>query len=156
MVADFASKFRLRELTVFETDFWTVSVRPEQTTLGSLVISSRRPDAQFVSLTPQESLEFPALIEIAIRAIDYLFSPNVVNLLGLMLVDPRLHLHLIPRYSEVRQFGGRTWFDPDFPRMLRSLSTAVNVTEEDELLLLKEKFESTIKDQDILLSNGSK
>ena len=155
MTPDFESKFRLGELTVFETESWAVSVRPEQTTLGSLLISSRRPTAKFVSLSPQESLELPALIEITIRAIDYLFSPHVVNLLGLMLVDPRLHLHLIPRYSEVRQFGGRKWFDPDFPRMLTSLSTAVNVTEEDELFLLKEKFESTIREQDIPLRSGS-
>ncbi len=40
---------------------------------------------------------------------------NKINYLMLMMVDPDVHFHVLPRYEEAQEFGGTTYPDPGWP-----------------------------------------
>ena len=95
---------------VREFEHWVVLVRPAQVTLGSLVLAARN-DATAYGELPRaafaEQADAVAAIERALRAFtDY----ERINYLMLMMVDPHVHFHVIPRYS-----GTRSWNGLDFP-----------------------------------------
>ena len=144
MISDFNHKFRVADFLVFEKSTWRLSVRPRQVTLGSLVLSSARPDAQLSSLTQEESADLGPALKTGIEAIETLFAPRVINVLGLMLVDPWLHFHLIPRYDGQRDFAGKRWVDLSFPKMLDSLSGEDDFSRHEILQELKETFRRQI------------
>jgi diadenosine tetraphosphate (Ap4A) HIT family hydrolase len=122
-VSDFDKKFEVERFLLVRTAHWRISVRPVQVTLGSLIVSSNNKSAGLSSLSKSESGELGFVFALASKILDDAFSPYVINFLGLMLVDPRVHFHLIPRYEYPLAFGGQKWEDKSFPAMLTSLES---------------------------------
>src|SRR5687767_1945464 len=95
---------------VREFEHWVVLVRPAQVTLGSLVLAAKSEATAYGDLPRAafaEQGDAVAAIERALRAFaDY----ERINYLMLMMVDPNVHFHVIPRYS-----GTRSWNGLDFP-----------------------------------------
>jgi diadenosine tetraphosphate (Ap4A) HIT family hydrolase len=52
-------------------------------------------------------------LEQALRAT---FDHQKINYLALMMVDPHVHFHVIPRYSTSREFEGSSFADPAWPK----------------------------------------
>ena len=50
------------------------------------------------------------------RALRAAFDYQKLNYLALMMVDPHVHFHVIPRYSEAREFEGSTFLDAAWPK----------------------------------------
>lgn len=128
-LASFHKTFRLRDLTVCTTDNWVVSVRPGQLTLGSLVASSRFEHVLFSELPSQaghELLQIIATYEVISRK---LFAADKLNCISLMLKDPLVHFHLLPRYSAPVTWNGDIWSDTDWPKpsQFRALETPTPV-----------------------------
>ncbi len=44
------------------------------------------------------------------------FDFQKINYLALMMVDPHVHFHVIPRYSGSREFAGSTFADATWPK----------------------------------------
>lgn len=110
-------KFGYPGTLVREWDHWVVLLRPAQVTLGSLVLAARS-DATAYSDLPDDAFAQQAL---AVRAIESALKQfcdyERINYLMLMMVDPNVHFHVIPRYSEPRsrlgaQFPDRGWPGP--------------------------------------------
>ena len=103
-------KFGYPDTLVREFEHWVVLVRPAQVTLGSLVLAAKS-DATAYSALPDAAFAEQA---VAIRAIECALqrfcSYERINYLMLMMVDPQVHFHVIPRYS-----GSREWEGLDFP-----------------------------------------
>ena len=103
-------KFGYPGTLVREFEHWVVLVRPAQVTLGSLVLAAKS-DATAYSGLPDEAFAEQA---VAVRAIESALrqfcSYERINYLMLMMVDPQVHFHVIPRYS-----GSREWEGLDFP-----------------------------------------
>ena len=101
---------------VCEFEHWVVLVRPDQVTLGSLVLAAKG-DATAYGDLPREAFaeqgEIVAAIERALRAF---CAYEKINYLMLMMVDPNPHFHVIPRYSETRTWNGIEFPDPGWPR----------------------------------------
>ena len=55
------------------------------------------------------------------------FDFQKINYLALMMVDPHVHFHVIPRYSSSREFGGATCLDAAWPKP-PDLGTALPLT----------------------------
>lgn len=112
----FLRKFQIERLTVMSVGSWVVSVRPEQVTVGSLVLSLARPCSAFGQLTRAEGADLAA----AFRAIEKLcaasFRPDRINYLALMMVDSQVHFHVIPRYTRAIVLGGLSFVDRDWPK----------------------------------------
>lgn len=108
-------KFGYPDSLVREFEHWAVLVRPAQVTLGSLVLAatgdaeaySRLPDGAFA-----EQAEAVRAIESALR--DFCAYERI-NYLMLMMVDPHVHFHVIPRYSGDRQWQGIAFPDAGWP-----------------------------------------
>ncbi len=95
---------------VKEYEHWVVLVRGDQVTLGSLVLASKSDATAFGALPPAAFAELGAIIPIIEQALRAFCAYEKVNYLMLMMVDPNVHLHVLPRYS-----GTRRWGDVEFP-----------------------------------------
>lgn len=114
-LAAFRETFRLDELTVSEGAHWVASVRPGQITLGSMVISSARGLLDFADLDADSGATLGAAFGEAERLARRLFGAVRVNFVALMMKDPIIHFHALPRYDTDVQRYGRTWEDSDWP-----------------------------------------
>jgi diadenosine tetraphosphate (Ap4A) HIT family hydrolase len=107
-------KFGYGTGTLFEDEHWAAVVRPAQPTLGSLVLICKRDVTAFGDLTPDEGAALPGMAA-RIAVAHALVRPERVNYLMLMMVDPHVHFHVIPRYEGVRDWGGLTFPDAGWP-----------------------------------------
>lgn len=96
---------------------WVVLLRPDQPTLGSLILAARGEARAFGSLPAAAYAELGTVtadIEAALkRAVDY----EKINYLMLMMVDPHVHYHVIPRYAGTRSAEGLTISDAGWPKV---------------------------------------
>ena len=103
-------KFGYPATLIKEFEHWLVLLRPAQVTLGSLVLAAKN-DATAYGRLPSaaftEQGEVVAAIEHALAAFT---AYEKINYLMLMMVDPNVHFHVIPRYA-----GTRSWNDVEFP-----------------------------------------
>jgi diadenosine tetraphosphate (Ap4A) HIT family hydrolase len=103
-------KFGYPASLIHELDHWVILLRPAQVTFGSLVLAAKSDATAYSQLSSQafaEQAEAVRLIERALTAsVDY----ERINYLMLMMVDPNVHFHVIPRYSSTRR-----WNDIEFP-----------------------------------------
>jgi diadenosine tetraphosphate (Ap4A) HIT family hydrolase len=94
---------------------WVALVRPQQPTLGSLVLVCTERTTAFGAISDEAFAALaPAVREIE-GALAAAFRYDKINWLMLMMVDKEVHFHVIPRYSEPREFGGRTFADAGWP-----------------------------------------
>lgn len=110
-----ARKFGYPDTLVAETDAWLVLVRPKQPTLGALVLVCKEPETAFgqVSASAYASLQ-PVVAEIE-RVLRQRVDYERINYLMLMMVDPDVHFHVIPRYSMAREYAGQPFADAGWP-----------------------------------------
>jgi len=90
-------------------------LRPAQVTLGSLVLASKSDAKAYGELSTAafaEQGEVIAAMEEALRAFT---EYERINYLMLMMVDPNVHFHVIPRYSESRHWNGLEFPDAGWP-----------------------------------------
>ena len=121
-------KFGYPSTLVKEFDHWVVLLRPTQVTLGSLVLAAKS-DAIAYSGLPRlafaEQMDAVAAIE---RALSAFVSYERINYLMLMMVDPNVHFHVIPRYSAPRKWQSAEFDDAGWPGPPR-LDTNVKLDE---------------------------
>jgi diadenosine tetraphosphate (Ap4A) HIT family hydrolase len=110
-------KFGYPATLVKELEHWCIVMRPAQATLGALVLIAKS------EATSIAALPAPAYAELhtATRAIESglnTFRPfNKINYLALMMVDPHVHFHVLPRYAEPQMFDGTAFPDPGWPAL---------------------------------------
>jgi len=111
----FREKFRVEELKLFETKHWVWSLRPVQVTLGSGVLSLKRPCSFFSQLEEAEFCDLQAIIEVIEQSLSRTFNYDVANYLMLMMVDKHVHFHVIPRYGRSIEMFDTVWHDRCWP-----------------------------------------
>ena len=108
-------KFGYPDTLLREGTHWVLLARPAQVTLGSLVLCTTGEATAYGELPPEafaEQQEFVALAERVLR--DFVHYDRI-NYLMLMMVDPHVHFHVIPRYEGPRTFAGLTYPDSGWP-----------------------------------------
>ena len=130
-------KFGYPATMLKELNHWVILLRPAQATLGSLVLAARS-DATAYGDLPREAFaeqgEAVAIIEKTLRGFcDY----ERINYLMLMMVDPNVHFHVIPRYSKPRKWNGTEFADVGWPGPPQ-LGSAVQLSTEQISALGKE------------------
>lgn len=108
-------KFGYPATLVKEFDHWVVLLRPAQVTLGSLVLAARSDCTAYGELPPEAFAEQRKVIAAIERALAAFSSYERINYLMLMMVDPNVHFHVIPRYSEPRLWNGIEFADKGWP-----------------------------------------
>ncbi len=109
------AKFGYGPGTVFEDAHWAAVVRAAQPTLGSMVLIARRDVRAFGDLTTDEGAALPGMAQLIAAAHARVCRPERVNYLMLMMVDPHVHFHVIPRYAGVRDWRGQAFADAGWP-----------------------------------------
>jgi len=108
-------KFGHPRTVVAETAHWTVLARPQQVTLGSLVLACREPATAFGQVSPAAF----AGLQGAVAGVEAMLKGFVgfekINYLMLMMVDPDVHFHVIPRYEGTRRFEDLEFPDAGWP-----------------------------------------
>ncbi|MBW7835779.1 MAG: HIT family protein [Sphingomonadales bacterium] len=94
---------------------WTVLARPKQVTLGSLVLVNRSQATAFAAVGAAAFAELGLVIADIEATLSRLWGYDKINYLMLMMVDPQVHFHVLPRYRGPRTFAGRTFSDPAWP-----------------------------------------
>jgi diadenosine tetraphosphate (Ap4A) HIT family hydrolase len=124
-----AVNFGFPRTMVAETSHWLVLVRPKQPTFGSLILVCKEPVQAFSDLSPAAFSD----LQVAIKGIERLLRSNVnyekINYLMLMMVDPDVHFHVIPRYEGQREHAGQSFVDAGWPGP-PALGSAVELSDE--------------------------
>ena len=110
-----AIKFGHPESVVFETDRWSVQVRPQQPTLGALVLVCKEPAQAFSDLSPQAFSELKTVVESVESLLRRFVGYERINYLMLMMVDLDVHFHVLPRYEGDRSYDALTFTDAASP-----------------------------------------
>lgn len=85
---------------------WVVLLRPAQPTLGSLVLAAKSDATAFGALPPEAHAELATVTAEIEAALTQAVAYQKLNYLMLMMVDPHVHFHVIPRYEGEREFDG--------------------------------------------------
>lgn len=113
----FAKKFRVKELLIYESHFWSWSLRPVQSTLGSGILSLKRYAESFSDISLEEGMDLAKISKIVEGRLRKAFNYDKINYLMLMMVDSHLHFHIIPRYSTTVEFENIHWADEGWPAL---------------------------------------
>jgi len=110
-------KFGWPATLVQEWDHWAALARPAQPALGSLVLAAKSEATAFGDLPAAAHAELK-LVSMAIEAaLSKAVGYDRINYLMLMMVDPHVHFHVIPRYAGVREWQGREFVDVGWPKV---------------------------------------
>jgi diadenosine tetraphosphate (Ap4A) HIT family hydrolase len=115
MNKEFVQKFQINELKIIDFQKWVLSLRPQQSTLGSMVISLKR-GKYLGELTKTETEELAEVCAKTEKLIKQCFNNDKINYLALMMVDEQVHFHVIPRYAKAREFAGVEFLDKNWPK----------------------------------------
>ena len=108
-------KFGYPASLVREYRHWLVLLRPAQVTFGSLVLAAKG-DATAYGALPEPAFTEQGAVVADIEACLAAFCRfERINYLMLMMVDPHVHFHVLPRYSGSRQWGGLDSVDHGWP-----------------------------------------
>ena len=108
-------KFGAPDTVIHDYEHWCVLLRPAQVTLGSLVLVARDPVPSFCELSSKSFEELGKVTTGIEKTLKKGFSYEKLNYLMLMMVDPDVHFHVIPRYSSVRHFENAEFQDSKWP-----------------------------------------
>ena len=108
-------KFGYPDTLIREYSCWSVQLRPKQATLGSLVAICNEPAQSFSQLSGEAFLELKQVTSAIEAALASCFGYAKLNYLMLMMTDPDVHFHILPRYPEAQKFCEISFADPGWP-----------------------------------------
>ena len=110
-------KFGWPATLIAEFDHWLVLLRPAQPTLGSLVLAAKSDATAFAGLPGEAHAELKRVTGAIEAALARFTGYARLNYLMLMMVDPHVHFHVIPRYEGAREWGGVAFPDAGWPAL---------------------------------------
>lgn len=90
-------------------------MRPQQVTLGSLVLICREPVTSFGAISPAAFAGLHGVVPRIETMLRGFMQYEKINYLMLMMVDPDVHFHVIPRYHGARTHLGHSFPDAGWP-----------------------------------------
>ena len=108
-------KFGLPATLLREFEHWVVLLRPSQVTLGSLVLAAKSDATAYAELPREAFTEQADAVQLIESALAAFCQYERINYLMLMMVDPNVHFHVIPRYSTPRRWNGLEFADAGWP-----------------------------------------
>jgi len=115
MVNETMRKFGFPGTLVREYEYWVVLLRPAQVTLGSLVLAAKGDATAFGALPPGAYAELARITAEMEATLSSQVQYQRINYLMLMMVDPNVHFHVIPRYEGSRHFEDYEFSDFGWP-----------------------------------------
>jgi len=123
-------KFGYPATLIAEYAHWLVLLRPAQPTLGSLILAAKSDATTFPDLKPKAFAELATVTAHIETVLRQAVAPAKINYLMLMMVDPHVHFHVIPRYEGGRGYKGIEVPDAGWPKV-PALGEARTLTAEE-------------------------
>jgi diadenosine tetraphosphate (Ap4A) HIT family hydrolase len=108
-------KFGYPGTLVREYEHWVVLLRPQQATLGALVLICKEDANALPKISVDAFLELKEVTTVIEASLNDCFIYDKINYLMLMMVDPDVHFHVLPRYSDFRVWEHTEFADPGWP-----------------------------------------
>ena len=108
-------KFGAPDTIIKDYQHWVVLLRPGQVTLGSLVLVCKDQATAFSMLDSDAFAELQIITAHIEGTLKKTFDYDKINYLMLMMVDPDVHFHVLPRYQDPRGFSGQEFLDHGWP-----------------------------------------
>lgn len=140
------TKFGYPDSLIKEYNNWYLLLRPEQVTIGSLVLITKFGEEKYSELSNKSFTEFEKIVKEVESVLSDCFAYDKINYLMLMMVDPEVHYHIIPRYSHEVKFKEVKFSDFGWPG-LPKFSEINNISKNTFgiiLLILMEKFSKNV------------
>ena len=125
-----ARKFGHPNTLIAETEHWLVLLRPQQPTFGALVLVCKEAATAFSDLSPGAFADLKTAVDGIEALLRHTVAYERINYLMLMMVDPDVHFHVLPRYQGERTHGGHTFADAGWPGP-PALASHVALSEEE-------------------------
>jgi len=119
-------KFGWPDSLLTEFDHWVVLLRRAQPTAGALILAAKSSALAFGELPPGAHAELEPITRMIERALKEVVDYQRINYLMLMMVDPHVHFHVLPRYEGERTVAGIKFADAGWPGQ-PDLSRAVSL-----------------------------
>lgn len=116
-VNDTMKSFGYPATLVADCRCWTVLLRPKQPTLGALVLVCKESATHFSAISSEAFQELKQVTADIEAVLGKAFGFDKINYLMLMMVDPDVHFHVVPRYAQEKEFAGMRFPDPGWPRV---------------------------------------
>jgi diadenosine tetraphosphate (Ap4A) HIT family hydrolase len=108
-------KFGYPTTVLKEFDHWVIMRRPAQVTLGSLILAAKHDVTAFGELPVAAFAELKSCTHDLEHALTIFKPYDKINYLALMMVDPHVHFHVLPRYARKQTFEGVIFSDKGWP-----------------------------------------
>jgi diadenosine tetraphosphate (Ap4A) HIT family hydrolase len=128
-------KFGYPATLIREYQHWLVLLRPAQVTLGALILAAKSDATAYADLPAAAFAEQAEIISDIEQVLQSKTACAKINYLMLMMVDPHVHLHVIPRYSGTRIQAGIALPDNGWPS-LPALGDAVALSAPQQAALV--------------------
>ncbi|HEX8307176.1 MAG TPA: HIT family protein [Allosphingosinicella sp.] len=102
---------------IADYEHWVVLLRPAQPTLGSLVLAAKSGAGRFPELPAEAFAQLQEVTSDIERALAASVRYEKINYLMLMMVDPNVHFHVVPRYEGEREACGVIVADSGWPKV---------------------------------------
>ncbi|TZG25186.1 HIT family protein [Sphingomonas montanisoli] len=121
---------------VHEYAHWVVLLRPAQPTLGALVLAAKGDATAFGDLPAEAHAELKVVTADIEAALTVAVGYAKINYLMLMMVDPHVHFHVLPRYEGSREHAGVSVTDAGWPKV-PALGEAVTLDDAQKAALVE-------------------
>lgn len=116
MLESFLEKFDATENLIFKLEGWSILLRSDQVTLGSLLLVYSKGDVKSLSEVPTAAFSsLPKISRIIEESLGRLLGAEKFNYLALMMIDSQVHFHIVPRYSNPISYLSETYEDLKWP-----------------------------------------
>lgn len=145
MLSETLEKFGYPESLVGTHGKWHVLMRPGQVTLGSLVLICNEQVESLGDISPRASSELREVSGAIERVLASVLAPDKLNYLALMMVDPEVHFHVLPRHAAPVELGGAVFEDVFWPGPAE-ITSALEITASVRAELLERLRAAWVKD----------
>ena len=108
-------KFGHPTTVIREWEHWVMLLRPAQVTLGSVVVAAKSDVGAFADLPAEAFAELAVVVPAVEANVKAMSDYARINWLMLMMVDPHVHFHVLPRYDGAREWMGVSFPDAGWP-----------------------------------------
>ncbi|MCE9680428.1 adenylyltransferase/cytidyltransferase family protein [Shewanella sp. AS1] len=109
-------KFGYPESLIKSYQYWHLLLRPGQPTLGAMILICKESVHHYSQISEAAADEQKQIIADIEKVLSHRFEYSKINYLMLMMVDPAVHFHVIPRYEFPVEFCDKEFSDSQWPK----------------------------------------
>jgi diadenosine tetraphosphate (Ap4A) HIT family hydrolase len=133
---DTLEKFGYPSGLLHSSPYWHILLRPQQTTIGAMILICREEVYSYAEISELAIIDQRHMVQAIEQVLSSRSQQNQINYLMLMMVDPEVHFHCIPRYGGNRQRLENDYADAGWPA-LPDLGSSIELPVQNQAKLIE-------------------